>query len=389
MLLMKKLTFLEQLHEITQNVAIKEGFIGILRNLAVISRFPEEPMRKVAQESKLPVPICVAIRNEFEKLGWVSKGKKGAFLTPLGHDVFNSFSGFNEGFECTRCSGSSMTIPYSKFQKELEMMKKYSNMRGKPLTQLDQSFATPRTSLARVFYMSQNYDLVRGNFAFLGDGDLTSIALAMFANKSSRIAVFDVDKRLEEIIDSANQGNSVQIEFIEHDLRKPIPTEYQKKFDCISTDPPYTIHGLNLFISRGLTLLSDKHNGVGYLSFGVKSPIEILELERSLVQMNCAITNIVPNLNKYIGAQKLAGISTLYRFEIIHPATPLIVGEYKSSLYTGEINPVIRTYECLNCKSSIDLGINQLFSTIEELKTKGCPHCSHEFFSKISERKME
>ncbi|GAH80779.1 unnamed protein product, partial [marine sediment metagenome] len=136
-------------------------------------------------------------------------------------------------------------------------------------------------------------------------------------------------------------------------------------------------------------LLSDKINGVGYLSFGAKSPGEILEMEKSLVQMNCAITNIVLNLNKYIGAQKLGGISTLYRFEIIHPATPLIEGEYKSSLYTGEINPIIRTYECLNCKSSIDIGINQLFSTIEELKTNGCPQCSHEFFSKISERKME
>ncbi|MHA1482869.1 MAG: hypothetical protein ACTSQA_05490, partial [Candidatus Heimdallarchaeaceae archaeon] len=122
---MKKLTFLEQLHEVTQNVAIKEGFVGILRNLAVISRFPEEPMRKVAQESNLPVPICVAIRNEFEKLGWVSKGKKGAYLTSLGHDVFNSLGGFNEEFKCIKCIGSGITIPYSKFQKELEAMKKY------------------------------------------------------------------------------------------------------------------------------------------------------------------------------------------------------------------------------------------------------------------------
>ncbi|MHA1347388.1 MAG: bis-aminopropyl spermidine synthase family protein, partial [Candidatus Heimdallarchaeaceae archaeon] len=329
---MNDLIFLEQLNTVVNNVAIKEGFFGVLRTLAVISRFPEVAMRKVAQESNLPVPICVAIRNELEKLGWVSKGKKGAFLTSLGKDVFVSLSGFSEGFECIKCSGTGMTIPYSKFQKELEAMKRFGHMRGRPFTQLDQSFATPRTSLTRVFYMSQHYDLVRRNFAFLGDSDLTSIALAMFANKSSRIAVFDLDKRLKEIIESANQENSVQIEFIEHDLRKPIPLEYQKKFDCISTDPPYTLHGLNLFISRGLTLLSDKHNSVGYLSFGVKPPSEILELEKSLVQMNCAITNIVPNFNKYIGAQKLGGISTLYRFEVIHPAMPLIEGEYNSSL---------------------------------------------------------
>ena len=386
---MNELTFLEQLNEVTKNVAIKEGLVGILRNLAVISRFPEEPMRKVAQESNLPVPICVAIRNEFEKLGWVSRGKKGASLTPLGHDVFNSHGGFNERYECIKCNGTSIIIPFSKFQKELEAMKRYGNMRGKPFTQLDQSFATPRTSLTRIFYMSKNYDLIRRNFAFLGDSDLTSIALTMFANKSSRIVVFDVDKRLKTIIESANQENSVQIEFIEHDLRNPMPPEYLKKFDCISTDPPYTQHGLNLFISRGLTLLSDKHNGVGYLSFGVKPPNEILELEKSLVQMNCAITNIVPNFNKYIGAQKLGGVSTLYRFEIIHPAKPLIKDRYEHSLYTGDTNPTIRTYECLNCKSDFEVGINQLFQTIEELKTKGCPNCNHEFFSKISERKME
>ena len=96
---MKKLTFLEQLHKVTQNVAIKEGFVGILRNLAVISRFPEEPMRKVARESNLPVPICVAIRNEFEKLAAmytenideleILKGanKKGQLMESLSPDV--------------------------------------------------------------------------------------------------------------------------------------------------------------------------------------------------------------------------------------------------------------------------------------------------------------
>ncbi|MBY9000415.1 MAG: bis-aminopropyl spermidine synthase family protein [Candidatus Heimdallarchaeota archaeon] len=386
---MSELSILEQLNEVNKRVSIKEGVFGILRTLAVISRFAEEPMRKVAQESNLPVPICVAIRNEFEKLGWVSKEEKGALLTQTGHDIIKSLGGHNEDFSCSKCKGLGVSIPYSKFLEELEHIKRYSSMRNHPLTQFDQSFATPRTSLSRVLYMGHNYDLFRRNFAFLGDSDLTSIVLALFANKFSKIVVFDIDQRLKEIIESANRENALQIEFVEHDLRKPIPAKYHKKFDCISTDPPYTIHGLNLFISRGLSLLSDEHNGVGYLSFGVKPPSEALELEKSLLQMNCVITDIVPKFNQYIGAQKLGGVSTLYRFEVIQPATPLIQKEYDGSLYTGEINPIIRTYECHKCKSNIEIGINQSISTIEDLKNKGCPHCGNESFSKTRERKME
>ena len=386
---MREIAALEQLSEINKRVSIKEGVSGILKTLAVISRFPEKPMRKVAQESNLPVPICVAIRNEFEKLGWVSKGKKGAFLTQTGHDVIKSLGGHNEDFSCSKCKELGVSIPYSKFLVELEHMKHYCNMRNQPLTQFDQSFATPRTSLSRVLYMSHKCDLFRRNFAFLGDSDLTSIALALFAHKSSRIVVFDIDLRLKEIIETANEDHNLQIEFVEHNLRQPIPVEYQGKFDCISTDPPYTINGLNLFISRGISLLSDENNGIGYLSFGVKPPSEVLELEKNLLKMNCVITDIVPNFNQYIGAQKISGVSTLYRLEIIPPATPLIQNEYTDLLYTGEVNPVIRTYECLNCKSNVDVGINQSISTIEELKNKGCPHCNHKSFSKISERKME
>ena len=386
---MNKSLFLEKLEEVQEKVSLKEGTFGILKNLAVISRFPETPMRKVAQESDLPVPICVAIRNEFVKHGWVVRGKKGASPTQIGEDVLKSLGGLNKDFECSKCNELGTFFSISDHQNELEIIKKFCDARDKPRTEIDQSFATSKTSLFRVLYMSHKFDLFRKNFAFIGDSDLTSIALALLSNTSSRITVFDIDLRLKSLIELANEEHNLNIEFVNHNLREPIPKEYIGKFDCFSTDPPYTIPGLELFISRGLSLLNPKQNGAGYLSFGVKPPKEMLELEKSLLKMNCVITDILPNFNSYVGAQKIAGKSSLYRFETIPPFKVTIPQYFGGLVYTGEINPVVRFYECKECKKQIIVGKEQLFSTIEELKNKGCPFCNHKFFTKTSERKME
>ena len=75
----------------------------------------------------------------------------------------------------------------------------------------------------------------------------------------------------------------------------------------------------------------------------------MLELEKSLLKMNCVITDILPNFNSYVGAQKIAGKSSLYRFETIPPFKVTIPQYFGGLVYTGEINPVVRFYECKEC----------------------------------------
>ncbi len=381
--------FFETLTTIQSNIDLKEGVHGLIKVLAVFARFKDQSIKTISQESNFPIPICVAIRNELEKVKWVQKTKKGATLTKTGEQVLKSLGGLNEDFSCSKCKELGVSFPYQYYERSLAIMRKYCKMRGSPKTQIDQSFATPKTNLARVLFMSHKYDLFRKNFAFIGDSDLTSIALALYAHKDSKIVVFDIDSKIKSIIELANKELGKNIQFVEHDFRKPISNDYSGIFDCIVTDPPYTISGCSLFVSRGLDLLSKNKIGVIYLSFSKKPPIELLKIEKNLLEMGCLITDIKPRFNQYIGAQKLGGVSTLYRLEAIPPITPQITGVFEEAIYTGDITPKIRVYQCTKCSETIEIGKGRDFITIEQLKEEGCQNCNNQKFHKLSEKKIE
>jgi len=358
---MDRETVLDSISKVQNNVNLKEGTHGLLKFIAVLDRFPSSPMQFVAQKIGLPVPICVAIRNEFEKIGWCKREKKGAILTDKGEEVITLLSKINTDFSCQNCTNAGLSFNLDDFAEYLSILEKYSELRGQPNTIIDQSYATPQTSLRRALLMTHNFDLLFDKYAFIGDSDLTSIALALLTPRDVKIVVFDIDEKVQEIINQANQDLALQIQFIEHDLREPIPEKYLDYFDCFLTDPPYTQYGLRLFVSRGLQLLSKKKNGILYLSFGTKPPKEMLAIQKDLTDMGCLITEIIPGFNEYVGAQKLGGISTIYRILVGTNSSPLISDSYKGSLYTGDLNPIIRTYVCMDCKTEYLVGKKQTF----------------------------
>ncbi len=374
---------------IQKNVDLKEGINGLVKLFAAIDRFPYSSTQKLSQETGFPIPVCVAIRNEIEKLGWCKREDKGTIMTALGKEVISSISILNENFSCPNCTKPGLLFPLEAYKEQLSILEKYSDLRGKPNTVIDQSFATSKTSILRVLTMGNNYDLFYGNYALIGDSDLTCISLTLFLHPSSRIVVFDIDPKLREIINLVNKELNCKIEFVEHDLRKNIPEEFQNKFDCFLTDPPYTVDGVKLFVSRGIQMLSSKRNGTFYLSFGTKPPDDLLAIQKDLTDMGCLLTDILPRFNEYIGAQKLGGVSTFYRFHVSSSAQPLILGNYEGRLYTGDMNPLVRTYICTKCKREFLVGKNQDFITIELLKEHGCSHCDNNKFQKIREKKME
>jgi len=377
------------LSQLENNVRLHEGIYGIIKFLAVIDRYPNSSMIDLSKEAGFPIPICVAIRNELAKIGWCSRESGGTEITELGTEVLSKLGKFNESFSCIDCNGSGLKLPLENYKDSLIQIRKFTDMRGPPNTVIDQSFATTETSLVRVLTMGDNYDLFHGSYALIGDSDLTCIPLALFSNSKSRVVVFDIDTRIRDIIDCANKELKLNIEFVEHDLRKNIPEEYKNQFGCFVTDPPYTINGLNLFISRGIQLINDTQGGVGYLSFGSKPPQDQLQIQKNLSKMGCLFTHILPRFNEYVGAQKLGGVSTFYRLQILSDAEPLICTDYEGILYTGERNPTIRAYQCKNCKIMIEVGQGNNFVTIEQLKEVGCPKCNSHIFHKKGERKTK
>ena len=185
--------FLEIFQDIQKNVNIEEGAHGLVVVLASIARFPNKPMKKIAHESNLPIPICVAIRNEFINKNLCERGKVGSYLTKEGEKILSSLGVFNQSLEYTCCDEQEKFIQFEKYKKELDVLTKFCELRGEPDTKIDQSFATPETSLSRVLLMGHHYDLFRRNYAFIGDSDLTSIALALFTHSDATITVFDIE----------------------------------------------------------------------------------------------------------------------------------------------------------------------------------------------------
>ena len=386
---MERNSIINTLSIVQTKVQLKEGINGLMKFLAAVERYPNSSMQKLSQRTGLPVPLGVAIRNEFVKLNWCMKEERGTLVTSQGKEILSSLNLLNKDFSCLKCTKPSFNFPVEEYSRQLEIIEKYSLLRGQPNTVIDQSYATPLTSLFRVLVMSHYFDLFYKNYAFVGDSDLTSIALAQFLHPTSRIVVFDVDKNLGSIINQANEELNVKIEFVEYDLRKTFPKEFTNQFNCFMTDPPYTRFGAKLFISRGIQLLSKESDGVSYLSFSQKPPSEMQSVQKDLIDMGCLITNILPNFNEYIGAQKLGGVSTLYRLYIGPNRAPLVSENYEGPLYTGDINPTLRTYVCTKCKHEYLVGKKQYYVTIEQLKNVGCAKCNNKRFQKKQEKKME
>jgi predicted methyltransferase len=386
---MDRETINQQLSEVQRRVNLQEGIFGLTKLLGLISRYQVITTKKLSQEGNIPVPICVAIKNEFIKMGWCEKKPKGTGITEKGLNVARNLGILAYNITCSDCLEQGYVLEANEYEEVLAILHKYSQMRGKPDTTIDQSFATPETSVLRVLYMNHKFDLTRRNFVFIGDSDLTCLALALMVSEDYKITVFDIDSKLEDIIKLANKEHNLSIEFVNHDLRKPIPDQYLNKFHCAITDPPYTRNGNYLFLSRGIDLLSDNKDSVIYLSFGTKTPREMIKVQQDITELGCIITDILPKFNKYVGAQKLGGVSTLYRLSVISESKSKLKGDFDESIYTGEHIKTMRLYRCKNCHTEIPVGYEQEYSTIEALKSKGCPSCGEYIFIKLSEKKIE
>jgi predicted methyltransferase len=231
----------------------------------------------------------------------------------------------------------------------------------------------------------------------LGDDDSVSLAVALAGKAVSpsgklahRIVALDTDERiLQHLTDAASQ-EGVALETTRHDVRMPLPINLQGAFDTVSTDPPYTLPGLELFLSRAVEAIKPAGGRV-YLHFGHRPPDEQVQVQRAIAEMGLVIERLVPNFNAYVGAGVLAGVSDLYVLSASAQSAPLVTGEYTEPIYTGQLRPMLRTYACTVCGLEVTVGgeAGGRFATIEVLKEVGCPSCGSHTFRLIRRRHIE
>jgi predicted methyltransferase/ribosomal protein S18 acetylase RimI-like enzyme len=358
---------------ISEKAELEEGEEAVRKILREAFRSQKISTKELAYLTNLPVPVTAAVRRELENEGLLARNE-GAFLTKKGEKFVKDQLGliYPHRFICPTCQGRSINVP-DEFTPILKKLRKHLSIRPKPLPWLDQTHGTPETALLRALFMLEKGDVEGRKIIFLGDDDFTSIAVGLL-KAAKEITVVDVDSRLLDAIRLISEEENIHVDCVECDLRIPFPQNLQHKYDVVFTDPPYTIAGLTLFVSRGIMALQRRKGASVYLAFAHQSPKKMLATQKTLNAMELTLVAQIPRFNIYEGAEMFANTTLLAHLETTEKTKPLVPEAFGSKLYTGEITKTIRTYQC-RCGEQAKVGATEAFKTVEELKMRGCPKC--------------
>jgi predicted methyltransferase len=356
------------LSDLAGRMRLKEGEEAVRRVLGEIHRQGKVGTKDLARATRLPTPVTAAIRRELEKAGLVAR-KGGAILTETGKEFVEGVLGMVADRKKTE--RSKRIAPEQ--EPILEKLRDYASRRPSADLKLDQAHATPETALQRALYMLDGGSLAGRTVLFLGDDDLTSVAAGLL-RVAKGITVLDIDGRLLNVITGISEEEGLGIKCVLHDLREPLPEELRGAFDTFLTDPPYTLPGLELFLSRGIQALRWRKTSTVYLAYPDKPPLEMLEAHRAINWMGLYVDELIPRFNMYIGAEILGNTTSMFRLVVTGEARPVITGSFQGGIYTGELRPTTRVYKC-RCGEAIEVGSTKGLTTVEELKSRGCPKC--------------
>src|SRR5206468_2518626 len=115
--------------------------------------------------------------------------------------------------------------------------------------------------------LTRNFEVEEHRVLFLGDHDLTSVALGLL-HPNAETVVVDVDERLLSYIDTLSASHGWQVRTVFGDLRIHLPRSLREKFDLVFSDPPYTPAGIRLFMERAIGSLKHEEFNRVLLSYG-------------------------------------------------------------------------------------------------------------------------
>jgi hypothetical protein len=182
-----------------------------------------------------------------------------------------------------------------------------------PVPGLDHVPATPETVVRRALWLAGTFDLAGANVLFLGDHDLTSLAVLAISPEVA-VAVADIDERVLAHIGelAGDGGHPARCRYA--DLRFGLPAGLDGWADLVFTDPPYTADGTGLFLARGLQSLRHREHGRIVLAYGYsdRHPSLGRQVQDSVQRLGVAFEAILPRFNRYTGAQAVGSASDLY-----------------------------------------------------------------------------
>jgi len=329
------------LQEVAEAARLREGAEGVRALLRVVHAQGPIRLRDAAIQVRLPLPVAAAVRREMEKRGLLTRDA-GMRLSESGRRLAEGDLGIAVTADqtCTTCGGRTIAVG-AEHASLLKAMRDALAGRPSADVKLDQSHGTPETALRRALLLSETGLLAGRDILFLGDDDLTSIAAALARRHlglgdRGRLAVAEVDPRLCEFIRVTAKRLGVGVEVHAADLRQPLPAHLVARFDGFVTDPPYTVPGAALFVSRGVAALRSGPLRTGLLSFGHKDPGTMARVHLHLAQMGLAVVRVLPRFNEYEGAAILGNTSQMIELATSDATRPLVAGAYEGSLYTAD-----------------------------------------------------
>jgi predicted methyltransferase/DNA-directed RNA polymerase subunit RPC12/RpoP len=356
-------------------VGLAEGESGIRDILSAVLTAEPGAVREIARLAELPVPIVAAASNELRARGVLATSRP-VQLTPAGRAAVAA----SVGLTLDPAALAGLAAPGGPLQTAAD---------GAPgaKTELDQTHCTVQTKLARVLRLYEARALAGQRIAVLGDDDLVSVAIAHVLASAGRpaairrLTVLDTDADVLDWIRAMVAGTGVDVEAVQHDLRDPLPQALAGAFDVVLTDPPYTVAGAELFLSRAVSALAAEPGRHVFFSFGARRPDEMLSVQRAIAGMGLVIRSLQPGFNEYVGAGVLAGTSSLYHLRTAPGARPLIVDRYAGPLYSAANRAAAtRPYRCARCKTVQDVGPGSRWPQIAVLQAAGCPACGGTVF---------
>ncbi|HXW88755.1 MAG TPA: bis-aminopropyl spermidine synthase family protein [Streptosporangiaceae bacterium] len=376
----------EVVTEVATAVGLAEGESGIRDILSAVLAAEPAAVREIARLAELPVPIVAAACNELRRRGIVDSHRP-VHLTASGRAAIAEASlASGVRVTCPECGGRGEIVP-PELAGLVATLQAISAGTPGAKAELDQTHCTVDTKVGRVLRLQRARALAGQRIMVLGDDDLVSVALAHFAALTGspaavrRLTVVDADPDILAWIDQQVAGTGTTVETVQHDLRRPLPASLAGGFDVVLTDPPYTVPGALLFLSRAVSALVPEPGRHIFFSFGARRPDETLLVQQAMAEMGLLIRSLTPGFNEYLGAGVLAGTSNLYHLRTVAGARPLIDGAYDGPLYTADNRgAATRPYRCAGCRAVSEVGPGTRWPQIAALQAAGCPACGGTVF---------
>jgi hypothetical protein len=315
--------------EVAAAVGLAEGEAGVRAVVTALARLEPVSIRRLSRAVELPVPIVAAICAELRKRAVVAR-ERPAQLTARGRELFADGGLDLGGQACPCCSGRGVVL--EGLRGVVRALARAALEAPGPRLDLDQCHCTVETKLRRVLAIHAADALVGRRVLLLGDDDLISVAIRSVARHHGSgdtiagLTVVDVDPELLRFL----RRFAV---CVRHDLREPLPASLRGVFDTVVTDPPYTVEGARVFLSRAAEAL----DGAGdvFLSFGSRRPGAAFAVQRAIAECGFAIRSLERDFNEYVGAGALGGSSHLYHLTATDELRPVVTGRSRKPLYTA------------------------------------------------------